>query len=266
MAAAGIAAAGIIAPDHGMFREGPSLLRTSTGAVAMPAEDGIRELMMTALSAAKAAGASYSDVRIGRYRNSVVATRERQITRTADTDSIGAGVRVLVDGTWGFAATNLLTTDSVAAAAREAVVIAKANRVARDMPVELAPTEVYKDATWKSAFTTDPFTIPLEQRADLLLRANAAAMGVKGLSFVTSALAFVKEERNFASSEGSVITQTVVRSSVPFQATSGSSDGLTSNPSVRNMPSCATHASPSWNAVTVRLAGRLPVPRASPVR
>jgi len=219
MAAAGIAAAGIIAPDHGMFREGPSLPRASTGDVAMPAEDGIRELMMTALSAAKAAGASYSDIRIGRYRNSVVATRERQITRTADTDSIGAGVRVLVDGTWGFAATNLLTTDSVAAAAREAVVIAKANRVARDMPVELAPTEVYKDATWKSAFTTDPFTIPLEQRADLLLRANAAAMGVKGLSFVTSSLAFVKEERNFASSEGSVITQTVVRSSVPFQAT-----------------------------------------------
>jgi TldD protein len=214
LAAAGIATARVIAPA-----DAPWLHGAQRGITEMPADDRVRELMMTALGAAKAAGASYSDVRIGRYRNSVVATRERQITRTADTDSLGAGVRVLVDGTWGFAATNLLTTDAVAAAAREAVVIAKANRIARDMPVQLAPTATYRDVTWKSAFTTDPFEIPLEQRADLLLRANAAAMTVKGLSFVTSALAFVKEDRSFASSEGSVITQTVVRSSVPFQAT-----------------------------------------------
>ena len=214
LAAAGIATARMIAPTGAPWPHG-----AQRGITEIPADDRLRELMMTALGAAKDAGASYSDVRIGRYRTSVVATRERQITRTADTDSIGAGVRVLVDGTWGFAATNLLTTDAVAAAAREAVVIAKANRIARDAPVQLAPTATYRDVTWKSDFTTDPFEIPLEQRADLLLRANAAAMTVKGLSFVTSALAFVKEDRSFASSEGSVITQTVVRSSVPFQAT-----------------------------------------------
>ena len=214
LAAAGIATARVIAPGDARWLRG-----AQAGNAEMPADDRVRELMMTALSAAKDAGASYCDVRIGRYRNSVVATRERQITRTADTDSIGAGVRVLVDGTWGFAATHVLTTDAVTAAAREAVVIAKANRIARDMPVQLAPTATYRDVTWKSDFTTDPFEIPLEQRADLLLRANAAAMAVKGLSFVTSALAFVKEDRSFASSEGSVITQTVVRSSVPFQAT-----------------------------------------------
>jgi TldD protein len=214
LAAAGIAAARVIGPAHAPWLHG-----AQPGITEMPADDRIRDLMMTALDAAKGAGASYSDVRIGRYRNSIVATRERQITRTVDTDSIGAGVRVLVDGTWGFAATNLLTTDAVAAAAREAVVIAKANRIARDAPVVLAPTPAYRDVTWKSDFTTDPFEIPLEQRADLLLRANAAAMTVKGLSFVTSSLAFVKEDRSFASSEGSVITQTVVRTSIPFQAT-----------------------------------------------
>jgi TldD protein len=135
LAAAGIATARVIAPA-----DAPWLRGAQRGITEMPADDRVRELMMTALGAAKDAGASYSDVRIGRYRNSVVATRERQITRTADTDSLGAGVRVLVDGTWGFAATNLLTTDAVAAAAREAVVIAKANRIARDMPVRRAPT------------------------------------------------------------------------------------------------------------------------------
>jgi len=213
LAAAGIASARLVLPVHGA----PVLGASSVAE--MPAADTVRELMMAALSTAKSAGASYSDVRIGRYRTSSVATRERRITRTADTDSIGAGVRVLVDGTWGFAASNLMTKDGVAAAAREAVAIAKANRIGRDRPVQLAPTETYADVTWKSAYTIDPFTIPLEERADLLLRANAAAMAVKGVSFVTSGLSFVKEERNFASSEGSVISQTVVRSSVPWQAT-----------------------------------------------
>jgi TldD protein len=129
LAAAGIAVGGIVAPA---YATSPS--RKHAGADGMPADDRVRALMMTALDAAKGAGASYADVRIGRYRNGFVATRERQITETADTDSIGAGVRALVDGTWGFAATDLLTTDGVAAAAREAVVIAKANRLARARP------------------------------------------------------------------------------------------------------------------------------------
>ena len=219
MTAAGIAAAGLLDPAEAMAG-----LITRPGAAQMPADDAVRELMMTAINAARSAGASYADVRIGRYRNSLVFTREQQIVNTADTDSIGAGVRALVDGTWGFGATKLLTADGVAAAAREAVAIAKANRIARDQPVQLAPTEVHRDATWKSAFTIDPFTIPLEQRADLLLRANAAAMAVKGVRFVTSGLAFVKEDRSFANTEGSVISQTIVRTSMPFEITAVSED------------------------------------------
>jgi TldD protein len=214
MAAAALATAGVLDPAQALAGFAP--LR---GADEMPPDDRVRELMMTALGAAKSGGASYSDVRIGRYRNSSVSTRERQIVNTSDSDSIGAGVRALVDGTWGFAATSQLTTDGVAAAAREAVVIAKANRIARDRPVQLAPTAVHKDASWKSGFTIDPFTIPVEQRAALLLQANAAALTVKGVQFVSSGLSFVKEDRNFANSDGSVIAQTVVRTAVPFQIT-----------------------------------------------
>jgi TldD protein len=183
-----------------------------------------RDLMMDALNAAKLAGASYADVRIGRYLQNFVSTREQQITNVVDTDSIGAGVRALVDGTWGFGATKILTRDGVAAAAREAVAIAKANRIARDQPVQLAPVQAYPNATWKSDFKIDPFTIPIEQRAELLLKANAEALKVKGVRFVNSGLLFVKEDRNFASTEGSVITQTIVRTAVPFQITAVSED------------------------------------------
>jgi TldD protein len=218
MAAASIAATSALSPADlfaGLVRSKP---------VEMPQADTVRALMMTAINAAKSAGASYSDVRIGRYRQSFVFTREQQIVNTVDTDNIGAGVRALVDGTWGFGATKSLTTDAVAAAAREAVAIAKANRIARDQPVQLAPIQAYPNATWKSSFTIDPFTIPIEQRADLLLKANAEALKVKGVRFVNSGLFFVKEDRNFASTEGSVISQTIVRVAVPFTVTAVSPD------------------------------------------
>src|SRR4051794_12665880 len=218
MAAAGIAAANDLSPGRafaGLLAEQP---------MEMPQDDVIKQLMATALNAAKSAGASYSDVRIGRYHNSIVFTREQQIVNTADVDNIGAGVRALVDGTWGFGATRTLTTDGVAAAAREAVAIAKANRIARDQPVQLAPTQAYPNATWKSSFKIDPFTIPIEQRADLLLRANAEALKVKGVRFVNSGLFFVKEDRNFASTEGSVIPQTIVRVAAPFTVTAVAPD------------------------------------------
>ena len=218
IAAAGVAAANVLTPSKGFA----GLLNPKP--VEMPQDDVIRNLMMTALNTAKSAGASYADVRIGRYHNSIVFTRERQIVNTADVDNIGAGVRTLVDGTWGFGATKLMTPDGVAAATREAIAIARANRIARDQPVQLTPVQSYPNATWKSAFKIDPFTIPIEQRADLLLRANEEALKVKGVRFVNSGLFFVREDRNFASTEGSVISQTIVRVAAPFTVTAVAAD------------------------------------------
>src|SRR5712671_7393716 len=218
LTAAAIAATGAFSPTNSFAG------LVGTKPIEVPPDDTVRALMMTAINAAKSAGASYADVRIGRYRQSFVFTREHQFVNTVDTDSLGAGVRALVNGTWGFGATETLTTDGVAAAAREAVAIAKANRIANDAPVQLAPIASYPNATWKSSFKIDPFTIPIEQRADLLLKANDEALKVKGVKFVNSGLFFVKEERNFASTEGSVISQTLVRVAVPFTATAVAPD------------------------------------------
>src|SRR6476620_1544432 len=96
-----------------------------------------------AAGAIAAAGASYADARIARYRDNQIFTREQQIINVVDQDSMGCGVRALVDGTWGFSATRTLTKAGVAAAAREAAGIAKANRVARDRAVQLAPSPSY---------------------------------------------------------------------------------------------------------------------------
>ena len=184
----------------------------------------IKELLMDALNTAKGAGASWSDARIGRYRQNFVGTREKQIVQVGDTDSIGIGIRALVNGAWGFAATQNLTRDGVAAAAREAAAIAKANRIPGAAPVVLAAAPAFPNAVWKSAFQVDPFTIPIEQKAQLLIDANTEALKVTNVKFVNSFLFFIKEDRNYANTDGSFITQTVIRSWVPFTATAVSAD------------------------------------------
>jgi TldD protein len=183
-----------------------------------------RELLMEALNAAKMAGASYVDARIARYRDNQVFTREQQIINVVDQDSMGCGVRALVDGTWGFAATRTLTKAGVVGAAREAAAIAKANRVARDRAVQLASAPAQPDASWVTPHTVDPFTIPVEQKAELLLKANAEALKVAGVKFVFSGLFFRKQERNYANSDGSVIAQTVLQSWPLMQITAVAPD------------------------------------------
>jgi TldD protein len=192
-----------------------------------------RELMMEALDAAKRAGASWADVRISRNRTNSIQTRERQVTDVVDADTMGCGVRVLVDGCWGFCATEELTKAGVGGAAQEAAAIARANRVARDRRVELAPAPSHKDVTWRSAYTIDPFTVPVEEKADLLLRANAEALKAPNVRFVNSGLSFVKEERNYANTDGSVITQDYVRSWVTLACTAvGTGDFAQRGPEV----------------------------------
>ncbi len=221
-AAAAVAATGsLLHPGlAGAFAAAPIYPRGVSSFEELP----VRELLMEALGAAKGAGASWSDARIGRYRQSFVGTRERQIVQVGDTDSIGIGIRALVGGAWGFAATQTLTRDGVAAAAREAAAIAKANRIPGAAPVVLAAAPAFPDATWKSSFEIDPFTVPVEQKAQLLIDANTEAMKATNVKYVNSTLFFVKEDRNYANSDGSVITQTVVRSWLPFTATAVSPD------------------------------------------
>ncbi len=202
----------------------PFMAPPASPAVAAPMDAATKELLMEALNAAKMGGASYADARIARYRDNQVFTREQQIINVVDQDSMGCGVRALVDGTWGFAATRNLTKAGVAGAAREAAAIAKANRVARDRAVQLAPSQSYPDASWVTPHTIDPFTVAIEDKAALLLKANAEAMKVPGVKYVFSGLFFRKQERNYANTDGSVINQIVLQSWPLMQITAVAPD------------------------------------------
>ena len=190
---------------------GLSLLPGVAHAARLPLDDPeYRELALRALDAAKRAGASYADIRISRNRTQSVSTRERRVTGFQDGETFGFGVRVLTNGAWGFAASRELALDEVERVARQAVAQAKANAVTLKRPVELAPAEVVPDGRWRSPIETDPFEVPVEEKVGVLLSANEAALRA-GARFVTSSLFFLREEKTFASSEGSFITQTLYR-------------------------------------------------------
>jgi TldD protein len=175
------------------------------------ADASIKDLCLRALNAAKTAGASYADVRVGRNRNQSINTREQQITNLSDAETFGFGVRVLVNGAWGFAASRELTAAEVERVAKVAVAQARANRRALVRPVTLAPTPAVPDGRWRSPIETDPFDVTIEDKVALLLRANAAALGVAGARFVTSSLAFVREEKTYASTDDVFTVQQVYR-------------------------------------------------------
>jgi TldD protein len=102
----------------------------------------------TAMTAATQAGASYCDVRVGRYLNQFITTRDLNVENVVNTESAGVGVRVIAGGAYGFAATNDMTPDGVAAAARQAVAIAKANAKLQTEPVQLAPVKGVGEVSW----------------------------------------------------------------------------------------------------------------------
>ena len=169
-----------------------------------------KQLADIALNAARSKGATYTDVRIGRYRNQFIITREDKVLNTVDTESYGIGIRVIAGGCWGFAATDKLDHDGIAQAAELAVSIARENARLLTEPVQLAPQKGYGEVSWKTPIVDNAFEVPIKEKAELLLAANAEAMKT-GASFVDSALFLVNEQKYFASSDGSYIDQDVHR-------------------------------------------------------
>ncbi|QQL49529.1 TldD/PmbA family protein [Mucilaginibacter ginkgonis] len=171
-----------------------------------------------ALTAARAKGATYTDVRIGRYLRQFVVTREEKVQNVVNTESFGMGIRVLANGCWGFAAVDKLDNDSIAKAATAAVAIAKENARIQSEPVQLAPQKGYGEVSWKAPIEKNSFEVPIKDKVDLLLKVNDTAMKA-GSNYVTSIIFSVNEQKYFASSDGSYIDQDVHRIWPTFYAT-----------------------------------------------
>lgn len=188
----------------------PSGRRLWNGALTPIPSAEKKALADIALNTAKSKGASYADVRIGRYRNQSVSTRERRVQGISNSESYGVGIRVIARGTWGFAATNDVTPDGIAKAAVQAVAIAEANSRLQAEPVRLAPAPSYGEVSWSTPIITNAMDVPVQEKVDLLLAVNDTALKA-GARFINSQLAIVNEQKYFASTDGTYSDQDIHR-------------------------------------------------------
>ena len=177
----------------------------------------MRDLTDRALDTAAKLGATYADVRVIRRRDESIAVKSGRVEGVAMGETDGFGVRVLVDGAWGFAASDnfeLAEGDRVGALA---VRVAKASATALRRPVELdgRPPATGK---YETPVGEDPFKVPLESKISDLVAADRAAGGVKGVSFTESVYAAHREWKTFAASDGSFTEQVITQVGAAVEA------------------------------------------------
>ncbi len=171
------------------------------------------------LDSAKVGGASYADVRKSKRTQEELATKDGIVEAVASSEDEGFGVRVLVNGAWGFAASNDFSKRSQEAVVRRAIAIAKASSLARKNNVILAKTPVIKNGRYHTPVKEDPFAIPLAEKIELLLSADKALRVNDKVKVSQAAMQVFKEEKTFASTEGSYIEQVITEVGGGVEAT-----------------------------------------------
>jgi len=171
-----------------------------------------------AVEAARAAGAHYADARFVHEDSESITVRNQEMEGIDRATSEGVGVRVLVDGYWGFAATARPEGAEIARTAALAVEIARAAARLPREPVKLTEVEPVT-GTWASPFQDDPFNVSLEEKVALLMEATRRMQEVDGLAFAEGGIDLYRVRTSFASSEGSAIEQTVLHSGAGLDAT-----------------------------------------------
>jgi TldD protein len=190
-----------------------------------------KELGRRALEVAKSTGAQWADVRVGTVLTEDIGVRNGAVCTLERVDATGFGVRVLKDGAHGFASGYDLTEAEVERVARLAVDLARAGREAGPGRLRWADEPAYVDV-WTSTYLIDPFTVPLERKLDLLLRADAILRADPRITVTSAGMSFKRETQVFLSSEGACIEQSVIRSGAGISATAHT-DGATQ---VRSYP------------------------------
>ncbi|HEV3380509.1 MAG TPA: TldD/PmbA family protein [Trebonia sp.] len=153
----------------------------------------LKNLADAALDAARASGAQHADFRAERIRGQQVSLSDAKLQALSDADDSGLSVRVIVDGTWGFASAVDLTPEAARDAARAAVEVAKVAAAMNTERIDLAPEPAYGEVTWVSAYETDPFAVPAKDKVDLLSAWSAGLLEHPVVSHVDASLLQVKE-------------------------------------------------------------------------
>ena len=171
----------------------------------------LRSLADTALTRAGELGVQHADIRVERLASQRLTLRDARLESSERADRAGFGIRVIADGTWGFAASTDLTAPAVKRAVERAVDVARVTAQACTERIELAPEPSYGDVTWVSAYDVDPLSVPEPDQVELLAGWSSRLMSSDAVTHVDAELAAVRENKFYADLAGTTATQQRVR-------------------------------------------------------
>jgi TldD protein len=171
-----------------------------------------------ALTRAVDLGCEHGDLRVERIRTQSVRLRDARLESLSDGEDLGLAVRVVPEGTWGFAAGVVLTAAEAVRLAEEAVAVARISAAMNTDRVELAPEPVHADREWVSAYEIDPFAVPDAEKTALLVELSQQLLGADGVEHVESSAVQVKEQKFYADTAGTRTRQQRVRVHPEFTA------------------------------------------------
>jgi TldD protein len=171
-----------------------------------------------ALTRALDLGCEHADLRVERIRTQTISLRDARPEAVTDGEDLGLSVRVVYEGTWGFAAGVVLTAAEAVRLAEQAVAVARVSAAINSDRVELAPEPVAPDATWVSAYDVDPFEVPDPEKTALLGEFSERLLAADGVEHVQSSCMHVKEQKYYADTAGTRTRQQRVRIHPEFTA------------------------------------------------
>ena len=171
----------------------------------------LEQLADTALGEARSAGASHTEFRLERIREADARIRDHELEGASESETVGLAVRVLLDGTWGFASSSGLTADSARRAARDAIDVARVSGAINREQVELSAEPVYNEEQWVSSFDINPFDVSSSDRIELLRGWTAALLDHSAVDHADASVLAVQEDKFYADSAGTTTIQERVR-------------------------------------------------------
>jgi TldD protein len=177
----------------------------------------MRDLLARALDTARVRGAGYADARFVHREVEDALVRNGHLDALGRSEALGFSVRVLADGAWGFAASQVLTGEEADRVAALAVAVARASALVKQADVRLAPVTPAR-GLYRTPIEIDPFTVPLGERVDLLLRAEAAMRAVPGLRTTRASSEIWRERKQFLSTESADVEQTLYETGCGIEA------------------------------------------------
>jgi len=169
----------------------------------------LRELADAALQQAAQLGAEHADFRAERIRGQQIGLSDGNLETQFDSDDLGLAVRVIVDGTWGFASAVDLTPDAAAQAAAEAVDVARVAAAMNTERIELAEEPAHGEVTWLSAYVVDPFAVSVADKIELLSGWSRQVLAAAGVDHVDASLYQVKECKFYTDGATTALQQRV---------------------------------------------------------